>query len=120
MVTVIIIRAFETVYRKPSIDDTMLGISRRVINWLMSATITAQFVTDALVVTIWRQVKLRALLHLSDRSSRYFIDQFHRLMADDGVNCSMSRSDKCRENAARESFLTWLKTERTARNMLSR
>jgi putative transposase len=89
--------------------------SRRVVGWSMSATMTAQFVTDALVMAIWRRGKPRALLHHSDRGSQYTSEQFQRLMADHGVICSMSRSGNCWDNAAMESFFSSLKTERTAR-----
>src|SRR3546814_20118508 len=41
--------------------------SRRVVGWSMSATMPAQFVTDALVMAILRRGKPRALLHHSDR-----------------------------------------------------
>ena len=44
--------------------------SRRVVGWSMSATMTAQFVTDALVMAIWRRGKPDALLHHSDRGSQ--------------------------------------------------
>lgn len=66
--------------------------SRRVVGWSMSATMTAQFVTDALVMAIWRRGKPRALLHHSDRGSQYTSEQFQRLITDHGVTCSMSRS----------------------------
>jgi putative transposase len=89
--------------------------SRRVVGWSMSATMTAQLVTDALVRAIWRRGKPRALLHHSDRGSQYTSEQFQRLMADHGVTCSMSRSGNCWDNAAMESFFSSLKTERTAR-----
>ena len=89
--------------------------SRRVVGWSMSATMTAQFVTDALVMAIWRRGKPRALLHHSDRGSQYTSEQFQRLMADHGVTCSMSRSGNCWDNVAMESFFSSLKTERTAR-----
>jgi putative transposase len=89
--------------------------SRRVVGWSMSATMTAQLVTDALVMAIWRRGKPRALLHHSDRGSQYTSEQFQRLMADHGVTCSMSRSGNCWDNAAMESFFPSLKTERTAR-----
>ena len=89
--------------------------SRRVVGWSMSATMTAQFVTDALVMAIWRRGKPDALLHHSDRGSQYTSEQFQRLMADHGVTCSMSRSGNCWDNAAMESFFSSLKTERTAR-----
>ena len=89
--------------------------SRRVVGWSMSASMTAQLVTDALVMAIWRRGKPRALLHHSDRGSQYTSEQFQRLMADHGVTCSMSRSGNCWDNAAMESFFSSLKTERTAR-----
>jgi putative transposase len=89
--------------------------SRRVVGWSMSATMTAQLVTDALMMAIWRRGKPSALLHHSDRGSQYTSEQFQRLMADHGVTCSMSRSGNCWDNAAMESFFSTLKTERTAR-----
>ncbi len=89
--------------------------SRRVVGWSMSASMTAQLVTDALVMAIWRRGKPRALLHHSDRGSQYTSEQFQRLMADHGVTCSMSRSGNCWDNAAMESFFSSLKTERIAR-----
>jgi putative transposase len=89
--------------------------SRRVVGWSMSAGMTAQLVTDALVMAIWRRGKPDALLHHSDRGSQYTSEQFQRLMADNGVTCSMSRSGNVWDNAAMESFFSSLKTERTAR-----
>ena len=44
--------------------------SRRVVGWSMSAEMTAQLVTDALVMAIWRRGKPDALLHHSDRGSQ--------------------------------------------------
>ena len=89
--------------------------SRRVVGWSMSAAMTAQLVTDALVMAIWRRGKPDALLHHSDRGSQYTSEQFQKLMADHGVICSMSRSGNVWDNAAMESFFSSLKTERTAR-----
>ena len=91
--------------------------SRRVVGWSMSATMTAELVTDALVMAIWRRGKPDALIHHSDRGSQYTSDQFQRLMADHGVTCSMSRSGNVWDNAAMESFFSSLKTERTARKI---
>jgi putative transposase len=87
--------------------------SRRVVGWSMSAAMTAQLVTDALVMAIWRRGKPDALVHHSDRGSQYSSEQFQRLMADHGVVCSMSRSGNVWDNAAMESFFS-SKTERTA------
>jgi putative transposase len=91
--------------------------SRRVVGWSMSAAMTAQLVTDALVMAIWRRGKPDALLHHSDRGSQYTSEQFQKLMADNGVVCSMSRSGNVWDNAAMESFFSSLKTERTARKL---
>jgi putative transposase len=89
--------------------------SRRVVGWSMSAEMTAQFVTDALVMAIWRRGKPDALLHHSDRGSQYTSEQFQKLLSDHGIVCSMSRSGNVWDNAAMESFFSSLKTERTAR-----
>ncbi len=70
---------------------------------------TAQLITDALIMAIWRRGKPDALLHHSDQGSQYTSDQFQRLMADNGVTCSMSRSGNVWDNAAMESFFSSLK-----------
>jgi putative transposase len=79
----------------------------------MSAAMTVQLVTDALVMAIWRRGKPDALLHHSDRGSQYTSGQFQRLMADHGVVCSMSRSGNVWDNAAMESFFSSLKNTKT-------
>ena len=86
--------------------------SRRVVGWSMSSGMTAQLVTDALVMAIWRRGRPLAVLHHSDRGSQYSSEQFQRLMAELGVTCSMSRSGNVWDNAAMESFFSSLKTER--------
>jgi len=91
--------------------------SRRVVGWSMSAAMTAQLVTDALMMAIWRRGKPDALLHHSDQGSQYTSEQFQKLMADNRVARSMSRSGNVWDNAAVESFFSSLKTERTARKV---
>lgn len=88
--------------------------SRRVVGWSMSATMTAQLVTDALVMAIWRRGTPNTVLHHSDRGSQYTSEPFQRLLADHGVTCSMSRAGNVWDNAVMESFFSSLKTERTA------
>ena len=88
--------------------------SRRVVGWSMKAEMTAGLVTDALMMAIWRRGRPNALLHHSDRGSQYTSEPFQRLLADHGIDCSMSRSGNCWDNAAMESFFSSLKTERTA------
>jgi hypothetical protein len=80
--------------------------SRRVVGWSMSTAMTAQLLTDALVMAVWRRGKPDALLHHSDRGSQYTSEQFQRLMADHGVVCSMSRSGNVWDNAAVEVFFS--------------
>ena len=89
--------------------------SRRAVGWSMSAQMTAQLVTDALMMAIWRRGPPRELLHHSDQGSQYTSEQFQRLLVDYGVVCSMSKRGDCWDNAAMESFFSSLKTERTAR-----
>ena len=89
--------------------------SRRIVGWSMSASMTAELVTDALIMALWRRGKPNALLHHSDQGSQYSSEQFQRLLVENGVTCSMSRSGNVWDNAAMESFFSSLKTERTAR-----
>ncbi|MBB3955291.1 transposase InsO family protein [Novosphingobium sediminicola] len=78
---------------------------------------TAQLVADAMMMAIWRRGKPDALLHHSDQGSQYTSEQFQRLMQDNGVTCSMSRSGNCWDNAAMESFFSSLKIERVRRKV---
>lgn len=89
--------------------------SRRVVGWSMQPQMTAQLVTDALLMAIWRRGPNTALLHHSDQGSQYTAESFQRLLADYGATCSMSRSGNCWDNAAMESFFATLKKERTNR-----
>ena len=91
--------------------------SRRVVGWSMSAAMPAQLVADALMMAISRRGKPNALLHHSDQGSQYTSEPFQKLMADNGVARSMSRSGNVWDNAAMESFFSSLKTERTARKV---
>ena len=91
--------------------------SRRVVGWSMSASMTARLVADALLMAVWRRGKPDALLHHSDQGSQYTSEQFQRLMANNGIIFSMSRSGNVWDNAAMESFFSSLKTERIARKV---
>lgn len=41
--------------------------SRRIVGWSMAAAMTAEFVTDALMMALWRRGRPKELLHHSDR-----------------------------------------------------
>jgi putative transposase len=91
--------------------------SRRMVGWSMKAEMTSELVTDALMMAIWRRSKPDALLHHSDHGSEYSSEHLQRLMAENGVDCSMSWSGNVWDNAAMESFFSTLKTERSGRKV---
>jgi putative transposase len=76
-----------------------------------------RFVTDALVMAIWRWGKPHALLHHSDRGSQYTSELFQRFMADHGVVCSTSRSANVWKQRRDGELFSSLKTEHTARKL---
>jgi len=79
-------------------------VSRKVVDWSLSTQMTAQFVIDALIMALWRRGKPVELLHHSDQGSQYTSEDFQRLLAAQGIVCSMSRKGDCWDNAATESF----------------
>lgn len=89
--------------------------SRRIVGWSMQPTMTAQLVTDALLMAIWRRGEPKELLHHSDQGSQYSSEQFQALLAAHGITCSMSRSGDVWDNSAMESFFSTMKTERCHR-----
>jgi putative transposase len=89
--------------------------SRRIVGWSMKARMTADLVTDALVMAIWRRRPESGLLHHSDQGSQYSCEQFQQLLADHGIVCSMSRQGECHDNAVMESFFSRMKDERVSR-----
>lgn len=91
--------------------------SRRIVGWSMKPERDASLVMDALMMALWRRGRPTTLLHHSDQGSQYTSEQFQRLLGDNGITCSMSRSGNVWDNAAMESFFSSLKTERTARKL---
>lgn len=83
----------------------------------MKADRDALLVMGTLMMAVWRRGEADALLHHSDQGSQYTSEQFQRLLADDGITCSMSRAGNVWDNSAMESFFSSLKTERTARKL---
>ena len=89
--------------------------SRRVVGWSMQSRMSAELVTDALVMALWRRRPGQALLHHSDQGSQYTSALFQRLLELHGIECSLSRRGDCWDNAAMESFFSSLKSERLNR-----
>ena len=80
----------------------------------MSASMTAQLVTDALIMAIWRRGSPMRCCTTPTRAANIAANS-SSLLAEKGITCSMSRSGNVWDNAAMESFFSSLKTERTAR-----
>lgn len=91
--------------------------SRRIVGWSMQTAMTSQLVADALMMAVWRRGRPQELLHHSDQGSQYTSEHFQRLLAEQGIVCSMSRAGEVWDNSAMESFFSSLKTERTARKV---
>ena len=91
--------------------------SRRVVGWSMQSSMTTQLVADALMMAVWRRGKPDQLLHHSDQGSQYTSDHFQRLLAEQGITCSMSRAGEVWDNSAMESFFSTMKTERVSRKV---
>ena len=91
--------------------------SRRIVGWSMKSQMTADLVTDALIMAIWRRRPSTDLLHHSDQGSQYTSEDFQRVLAENGIECSMSRRGDVWDNAAMESFFSSLKIERTHRQV---
>lgn len=85
--------------------------SRRIVGWSMAEHMKTQLPADALRMAIVRRRPAGQLLHHSDRGVQYASDDYQRLLAEHGVECSMSAKGNCYDNAAMESFFATLKTE---------
>jgi len=85
--------------------------SRRVVGWAMADHMRSELISDALQMAIAQRRPVRGLLHHSDRGVQYASDAYRGLLAEHGIECSMSRRGNCYDNAVMESFFGTLKTE---------
>ena len=89
--------------------------SRRIVGWSMSRWMSRRIVLAALRMAIDARQPEGALIHHSDRGGQYTSDDFRDALAKHGIECSMSSSGNCYDNAAVESFFGLLKRERVNR-----
>ena len=89
--------------------------SRRIVGWSMQSSMTADLVISALGMAIWRRGVPKELIHHSDQGSQYTGSAFQKMLADLGIQCSLSRRGECHDNAVMESFYGTMKTERLSR-----
>ena len=85
--------------------------SRFAVGWAMSDRITDDFTLDALGMALARRRPPPGLLHHSDRGSQYASGDYQKVLAENGIVCSMSRRGNCWDNAVAESFFATLKVE---------
>ena len=89
--------------------------SRRIVGWSMGRRMGRHLVLDALRMAIEARQPEAPLIHHSDRGAQYTSEDFRAELAKHGIECSMSRSANCYDNAVVESFFGVLKRERVNR-----
>ena len=88
--------------------------SRKVVGWAMSDSLATPLVSAALRRAIQsRRPERGGLLHHSDRGSQYTSVDYQKTLSTLGVECSMSRTGDCYDNAVAERFFWSLKHEWT-------
>lgn len=89
--------------------------SRRILGWAMADHMRVELVLDALQMALGRRSPGHKLLHHSDRGSQYACCDYRAALAKAGIECSMSRTGNCYDNAVMESFWASLKIEEVYR-----
>lgn len=88
--------------------------SRKVIGWALSPSLATELVAEALRNAIEaRKPQAGKLLHHSDRGCQYTSDAYQTQLKLLGIECSMSRTGCCYDNAVMERFFWSLKYEWT-------
>ena len=88
--------------------------SRKVVGWSIRDSLATPLVADALRQAIESRRPVGSeLLHHSDRGSQYTSDAYQQTLKTLGIECSMSRTGDCYDNAVAERFFWSLKHEWT-------
>lgn len=88
--------------------------SRKVVGWAVRDTLATELVQEALRLAIEaRRPDGARLLHHSDRGCQYTSDAYQQTLKRLGIECSMSRTGCCYDNAVMERFFWSLKHEWT-------
>jgi putative transposase len=85
--------------------------SRMVVGWAMAETADTDLTELALRMAVARRYPEGDLMHHSDRGSEFTSDRYLALLAQLGIQVSMSRTANCWDNAAMESFFATLTKE---------
>jgi len=89
----------------------MDAYSRRIVGWSMNRRANSRLTQDALLMAVQQRELRGRLIHHSDRGSQYTDQRYQQLLADRGIQPSMSATGSCYDNAMVESFFATLKTE---------
>jgi transposase InsO family protein len=89
--------------------------SRRIVGWSMSRWSDPRLVVNALRMAVEARQPAGSLIHHSDRGGQYSSDDFRNELARHGIDCSMSNTGNCYDNAVVESFFGVFKRERVIR-----
>jgi len=88
--------------------------SRKIVGWAIGDSLATPLVAEALRRAIeTRQPVGQELLHHSDRGCQYTSDAYQQTLKTLGIECSMSRTGECYDNAVAERFFWSLKHEWT-------
>jgi putative transposase len=90
--------------------------SRKIVGWAMAEHMRAELCCDALNMGLRQRRPGAELLHHSDRGVQYACEEYQTLLAEHGIEVSMSRRGDCYDNAVMESFFGTLKTEQVYHN----
>jgi transposase InsO family protein len=85
--------------------------SRRVVGWATSENVDRHLALAALDRALALRRPRTGLVHHSDRGSTYASTDYRKALEDRGIECSMSRTGDCWDNAVAESFFASLKRE---------
>jgi transposase InsO family protein len=91
------------------------AFSRRVIGWALDRTLEAKLTIAALAMALSRRGVKVGLVHHSDRGVQYAADDYTGLLAQHGIQISMSRKGNPYDNSRTESFMKTLKYEEVYR-----
>ena len=88
--------------------------SRKVVGWSLGDSLATTLVAEALRRAVEsRRPVGRELLHHSDRGCQYTSGAYQQTLRRLGIECSMSRTGECYDNAVAERFFWSLKHEWT-------
>lgn len=85
--------------------------TRMIVGWSMANHMRTELVESALLNALTSRAPAVRLVHHSDRGSQYASASYRLLLEQHGIECSMSRSGDCYDNAVIESFFGTFKQE---------